>query len=164
MLIAGKGHEQGQDVQGVVHPFSDADELADALRERLGGRDAGGRAAAGGIGDDPADPDRARRATGLDAPDGAAADHRHARSSSTRRKVRPGTLFVALRGEHVDGHDFAGAAAAAGAVAVLGTRPAGGLPVLRCPDTPGDTAVLDALAAHRPPVGDGVGRPGAGRG
>ncbi len=50
VVIAGKGHEQGQDVQGVVHPFSDVDELAEALRERLGGRDAGGRAAEGGIG------------------------------------------------------------------------------------------------------------------
>ncbi|MEO7124767.1 MAG: UDP-N-acetylmuramoyl-tripeptide--D-alanyl-D-alanine ligase [Nakamurella sp.] len=46
------------------------------------------------------------------------------------RKVRPGSLFVALPGEHVDGHDFAEAAAAAGAVAVLGTRPVSSLPTL----------------------------------
>ncbi len=31
VLIAGKGHETGQDIGGVVHPFSDADELAAAL-------------------------------------------------------------------------------------------------------------------------------------
>jgi UDP-N-acetylmuramoyl-L-alanyl-D-glutamate--2,6-diaminopimelate ligase len=37
VLIAGKGHETGQEVQGVVHPFSDRDELAAAIRDRLGG-------------------------------------------------------------------------------------------------------------------------------
>ena len=36
VVIAGKGHEQGQEVAGVVHPFSDRDELAAALRQ-LGG-------------------------------------------------------------------------------------------------------------------------------
>ena len=35
------------------------------------------------------------------------------------RKVRPGELFVALRGENFDGHDFLGQVAAAGAVAAL---------------------------------------------
>ena len=39
------------------------------------------------------------------------------------RKVTSGGLFVAFRGERVDGHDFAVAAAEAGAVAVMGTRP-----------------------------------------
>ncbi len=34
VVIAGKGHELGQDVGGVVHPFSDRDELAAALAER----------------------------------------------------------------------------------------------------------------------------------
>ncbi len=33
VVIAGKGHEQGQDVGGVVHPFSDADELAAAIAD-----------------------------------------------------------------------------------------------------------------------------------
>jgi len=89
-------------------------------------------------------------ATGLDAPDGAHSITVTAVEFDSR-KIRPGSLFVALHGEQVDGHDFADAARSAGAVALLGTRPAGGLPLLRCPDTPGDTAVLDALAAiaHR---------------
>ncbi|MDX3232088.1 UDP-N-acetylmuramoyl-tripeptide--D-alanyl-D-alanine ligase [Streptomyces sp. ME19-01-6] len=39
------------------------------------------------------------------------------------REVRPGGLFAALPGEHVDGHDFAPGAALAGAVAVLAARP-----------------------------------------
>src|SRR6266511_2674118 len=39
------------------------------------------------------------------------------------RLVAPGGLFVAFPGERVDGHDYAAAAHAAGAVAVLATRP-----------------------------------------
>jgi UDP-N-acetylmuramoyl-tripeptide--D-alanyl-D-alanine ligase len=39
------------------------------------------------------------------------------------RAVEPGALFVAIKGERADGHDFAAAACAAGAVAVLAARP-----------------------------------------
>ncbi|WP_433869633.1 UDP-N-acetylmuramoyl-L-alanyl-D-glutamate--2,6-diaminopimelate ligase [Saccharopolyspora sp. CA-218241] len=35
VVVAGKGHETGQEVAGVVHPFSDREELAAALRRRL---------------------------------------------------------------------------------------------------------------------------------
>ncbi|WP_424185606.1 UDP-N-acetylmuramoyl-L-alanyl-D-glutamate--2,6-diaminopimelate ligase [Actinokineospora sp. G85] len=35
VVIAGKGHETGQEVAGVVHPFSDRDELEAAIRERV---------------------------------------------------------------------------------------------------------------------------------
>lgn len=53
------------------------------------------------------------------------------------RLVQPGSLFVALSGEHADGHDFAAAAAAAGAVLVLAARP------LAAPDgTPLPTVVV----------------------
>ncbi|HVB84438.1 MAG TPA: UDP-N-acetylmuramoyl-tripeptide--D-alanyl-D-alanine ligase [Rhodanobacteraceae bacterium] len=38
------------------------------------------------------------------------------------RRVAPGALFVALQGEHVDGHDFVVAAAACGAAAALVSR------------------------------------------
>lgn len=65
------------------------------------------------------------------------------------RKLRARSLFVALTGERVDGHDFAVAAEQAGAVAVLGSRDiAGRLPLLRVAD---NAAVLAALAliAHR---------------
>ena len=41
------------------------------------------------------------------------------------RQAGPGSLFVALPGERVDGHDFAAAAVAAGATAVLSERPVG---------------------------------------
>jgi UDP-N-acetylmuramoyl-tripeptide--D-alanyl-D-alanine ligase len=39
------------------------------------------------------------------------------------RRVSPGGLFAAVPGERSDGHDFASAAVAAGAAAVLATRP-----------------------------------------
>ena len=56
------------------------------------------------------------------------------------RRVDPGSLFVCLHGERVDGHDFAAAAVAAGAVAALATR-----------ETDGPAVVVDdvetALAA-----------------
>jgi UDP-N-acetylmuramoyl-L-alanyl-D-glutamate--2,6-diaminopimelate ligase len=39
------------------------------------------------------------------------------------RGVAPGSLFVAIPGEHVDGHDYAAAAAADGATALLVERP-----------------------------------------
>ena len=39
VVIAGKGHELGQDVGGVVQPFSDRDELLAALTERADGMD-----------------------------------------------------------------------------------------------------------------------------
>ena len=41
------------------------------------------------------------------------------------RLAVPGSLFAALPGDHADGHDFAAAAVAAGAVAVLASRPTG---------------------------------------
>jgi UDP-N-acetylmuramyl tripeptide synthase len=40
------------------------------------------------------------------------------------RRVRPGTVFVAVPGAHADGHQFIDAAIAAGAVAVVAERPA----------------------------------------
>jgi UDP-N-acetylmuramoyl-L-alanyl-D-glutamate--2,6-diaminopimelate ligase len=46
------------------------------------------------------------------------------------RRVRPGTLFVAILGAHVDGHDFVEAAAAAGAAATIVER---ALPDVRIP-------------------------------
>ena len=58
------------------------------------------------------------------------------------RNVVPGALFAALPGERADGHDFAAAAAAAGAAVVLGTRLTG-VPTLVAADVP---AALGRLA------------------
>jgi UDP-N-acetylmuramyl tripeptide synthase len=32
VVVAGKGHETGQEIAGVVHPFSDVDALTEAIR------------------------------------------------------------------------------------------------------------------------------------
>lgn len=58
------------------------------------------------------------------------------------REVRAGSLFAAFAGEHVDGHDYAERAVAAGATAVLAVRPVG-VPALVVDDV---QAALGALA------------------
>ena len=60
------------------------------------------------------------------------------------RLAEPGALFAAFAGEHSDGHDYAGQAGRAGAVAVLGSRPTP-LPTVVVEDT---RAALQALAAY----------------
>jgi UDP-N-acetylmuramoyl-tripeptide--D-alanyl-D-alanine ligase len=60
------------------------------------------------------------------------------------RAVERGGLFVAIAGERVDGHDFAETAVAAGAAAVLGSRPTAG-PTVVVEDA---TAALGRLARH----------------
>ena len=163
VVIAGKGHELGQDVGGVVQPFSDRDEVLAALMERAAEteREAGG--------EQPTSlhdvtkfcpPDRLMIAMPLArvaAAIGTAvpAGHEEAVVSSVEfdtRRVTPGSLFVALRGERVDGHAFAADAAAKGAVAVLGSAPvAAELPLLLVAAPAGspldNQAVLKALAA-----------------
>jgi UDP-N-acetylmuramoyl-tripeptide--D-alanyl-D-alanine ligase len=71
--------------------------------------------------------------------------------STDSRTVPPGALFIALRGEKFDGHEFLDAARSAGAVAVLvdqAWRAAGGqtpLPSIIVPDT---LSALGLLAAQ----------------
>ncbi|UDY22688.1 UDP-N-acetylmuramoyl-tripeptide--D-alanyl-D-alanine ligase [Nocardioides sp. Kera G14] len=60
------------------------------------------------------------------------------------RQAEPGGLFVAFAGEYVDGHEYADQAAAAGAVAVIGSRPTS-LPTVVVDDV---QVALQALAAH----------------
>jgi UDP-N-acetylmuramoyl-tripeptide--D-alanyl-D-alanine ligase len=63
------------------------------------------------------------------------------------RRAGPGGLFAAVAGERADGHDFADAAVAAGAVAVLATRPVAVPSVLAPSILVGDVpAALAALA------------------
>jgi UDP-N-acetylmuramoyl-tripeptide--D-alanyl-D-alanine ligase len=66
------------------------------------------------------------------------------------RSAGPGALFAALPGNRVDGHDFAPAAVAAGAAAVLATRPAG-VPTLIVPDVPAAMAALARAVVDRLP-------------
>jgi UDP-N-acetylmuramoyl-tripeptide--D-alanyl-D-alanine ligase len=61
------------------------------------------------------------------------------------RQVKPGALFAALPGEHVDGHEYAADAVRLGAAAVLAARPLpdAGAPVIVVPDV---TLALGKLA------------------
>jgi UDP-N-acetylmuramoyl-tripeptide--D-alanyl-D-alanine ligase len=60
------------------------------------------------------------------------------------RRVVPGGLFVAVKGERVDGHDFAARAVAGGAAAALVSRPVG-VPAVVVEDT---VSALGQLARH----------------
>ena len=64
-------------------------------------------------------------------------------ASVDSRRVTPGSIYVALRGERVDGHDFVGDALRAGAVAALVERPVQLPPELDAPQV----VVPDALHA-----------------
>ncbi|MET1072676.1 MAG: UDP-N-acetylmuramoyl-tripeptide--D-alanyl-D-alanine ligase [Umezawaea sp.] len=66
------------------------------------------------------------------------------------RQVGPGGLFLALPGERADGHDFAVAAVAAGATAVLAAREVDAPAVIVPPAEPGSLATGSYLAATDP--------------
>lgn len=85
-----------------------------------------------------------RRALGLG--DGDPAERYRGVSTDTR-SLRPGDVFVALRGDRFDGHDFVDAAVAAGCGAVIASRPLDlPVPVHRVDDT---LAALGDLARRR---------------
>jgi UDP-N-acetylmuramoyl-tripeptide--D-alanyl-D-alanine ligase len=77
------------------------------------------------------------------------------------RRVEPGGLFAALAGERVDGHDFAPAAIAAGAAAVLASRPVPGVPAIVVPDVTAALAALAAAVLRRLPAATVVGITGS---
>jgi murE/murF fusion protein len=138
VLIAGKGHEATQDVAGVKTPFSDVDEAAAALAQRVPASSDAKPAMMMTLGlahellpgsvltGDPATP--------------------IARVHTDTRTLQAGDLFVALRGERFDAHDFLPQAKAAGAVAVIAQQGVDtcGLPGLTVSDT---RAALGWLAA-----------------
>ena len=65
-------------------------------------------------------------------------------AASDDRDCVPGTLFAAIKGERVDGHDFIDGARARGAVASLTTRPVGS-PAVVVPDV---VLALGRLASY----------------
>lgn len=70
--------------------------------------------------------------------------------STDSRRAGPGDLFVALRGEDADGHDFVGGAAEAGAAAVLvERRPDRDIPTVLVPDTWQAIAALGGTVRSR---------------
>ena len=121
VLIAGKGHEKYQVIGDRTLPFDDVE----VARAALARRRSGSRVIVSGVDRDRADRRGDRRR------DRRAADVRATRSAgssacrSTRGRSAPGELFVAIRGDRFDGHEFVAAALAAGAAgAVVTATPA----------------------------------------
>jgi len=88
-----------------------------------------------------------RAALGL--PESPAEERRYTGISTDTRTLQPGALFVAIAGEHFDGHDHLAAAAAAGALGAVvrvGTAPVGGLEAFEVIDS---VAALGWLARAR---------------
>ena len=147
VLVAGKGHEQGQDIAGVIRPFDDREVLRAAIERRTPRRHPS------------VSPNEGHRPAviALTLAEVAAGGRRAARTTyRTRRSGSPDRwsstparwarrLFAAFAGERVDGHDFAARAVAGGAVAVLATRPVG-VPAIVVDDV---RAALGALATAR---------------
>ncbi|UUX95667.1 bifunctional UDP-N-acetylmuramoyl-L-alanyl-D-glutamate--2,6-diaminopimelate ligase MurE/UDP-N-acetylmuramoyl-tripeptide--D-alanyl-D-alanine ligase MurF [Aquabacterium sp. J223] len=137
VLIAGKGHEDHQEVRGERRHFSDVEQAETALRAR-------------------ATPAPVPMAMPMSTLMGAAMLVDDAelvgdpgvaftRVHTDTRNLRPGDLFVALKGERFDAHDFLPQAKAAGAVAAIAERglAEAGLPGLQVPDS---LAALQELA------------------
>ncbi|MFN3593849.1 MAG: bifunctional UDP-N-acetylmuramoyl-L-alanyl-D-glutamate--2,6-diaminopimelate ligase MurE/UDP-N-acetylmuramoyl-tripeptide--D-alanyl-D-alanine ligase MurF [Thiobacillaceae bacterium] len=131
VLIAGKGHEDYQEIHGVRHPFSDVEVARSALASR--GQSASADAAAPAVAGEiqtsmnasTTDQDsnrplfllsEAARAIGAAT---AGGDVGFERVETDTRRLSPGCLFVALKGERYDGHAFIAEAIAKGAAAVM---------------------------------------------
>jgi murE/murF fusion protein len=119
VLLAGKGHEPTQEQAGRKTPFNDLFHARAVLQARGGGLFSLGELHAwvGG--------------RMLIQAEGPAQSQGHtqqvqsapiSRVCTDTRSLQPGDLFVALRGERFDAHNFLPQAAAAGAVAVLAER------------------------------------------
>ena len=124
VLLAGKGHESTQEIAGVKTPLSDVQEATRALLKRasqthpmmtlgLAHKLLPGSSLSG----DPATP--------------------FLRVHTDTRTLQPGDLFVALRGERFDAHDFLPQAQSAGAVAAVAQHglEQAGMPGLMVSDT-----------------------------
>lgn len=65
--------------------------------------------------------------------------------STDSRSLQPGEIFIAVRGERYDGHDFLAQAVSRGAVAAIVERPSQEIPCLVVPDT---LVAYARIAAH----------------
>jgi len=120
VLIAGKGHEDYQDIGGARFPFSDAAHAAQALAGRGSAAMTTSNATTSATSTMMTLDDAARMLS--DARVVGSVTTAIARVHSDTRSVAPGDLFVALRGERFDAHAYLAEAKAAGAVAALAER------------------------------------------
>ena len=122
VLIAGKGHEDYQDIGGARFPFSDAAQAEKALARRASAATTTpDTATSTATGTTMMTLDDAARLL-PDARVVGSVTTAIARVHSDTRSVAPGDLFVALRGERFDAHAYLADAKAAGAVAALAER------------------------------------------
>ena len=143
LLIAGKGHEDYQIIGTTKHHFSDHEVVAEALgRMSALWTVAEVLAATGG------------RAVNLDDGDLTAV-------SIDSREIEPGALFVAIKGDVHDGHDFVAKALEQGAAAALVSEDkAAGLPQERLIVVPDALQGLARSRRRRPRAQQGEDRRG----
>lgn len=129
LVLAGKGHETGQLINGIVHPFDDREEAkkAVALADRALWTSGEIVKAAGGT------TEGCFEATGV---------------SIDSRTVETGDLFIAVKGENTDGHDYAAKALENGAAGVLVSRLPEDVPADKAVIVPDVMKALEAMAAH----------------
>ena len=123
LAVLGKGHETGQEVAGRILPFDDVDVVQTAWAELSAQRPRARTVIAVSVAE-------VADLLGAEIQSGSAVPNSAAMNAATisglvvdSRRIAPGSLFVALPGEHADGHDFVAQAFAAGAVAALIARP-----------------------------------------
>jgi murE/murF fusion protein len=165
VLVAGKGHENYQEIKGQRLPFSDLDHVNRALAQRQSGAlpsastsTAGDVGIAGLAASDPSVMMTLQQVAAALPPaqwvacGQVQADIGIRRVHTDTRSIEPGDLFVALCGERFDANDFLAEARAKGAVAAIcqGDSAANqlaqaGLPGLVVPDA---KAALGQLATH----------------
>jgi murE/murF fusion protein len=121
VLIAGKGHEHYQEIAGIKHPFSDFEHAQTALQRRLDAPQAAA-AHADGLNLSLAQAADWLRVAGLAVRLHGDPALRVQRLHTDSRTLQEGDLFLALRGERYDGHDFLDRVAASGACAVIAER------------------------------------------
>lgn len=102
VLLAGMGHETSQDIGGVKTPFSDVQQARRALAAHWGFFSL----------------QEVAKVLGAEPPKWGG-EQRPVRVHTDTRSLQPGDLFVALRGERFDAHDYLAQARAAGAIGAV---------------------------------------------
>lgn len=103
ILVAGKGHEPYQDIMGVKHPYSDLEQVQTALSNAKTANQVISTTQTAATMSDLAQAARWVNASEVHKVHGQA---RFARVSTDTRSVQADDLFVALKGERFDAHDF----------------------------------------------------------
>ena len=167
VLIAGKGHENYQEIRGVKHPFDDATVALGVLKKQYSDKK-GANTSPASEEENKSTPSNGMNLTleefvalsggTLISPTGTApaldAQAIMVQSvSSDTRTLEFGGIFVAIKGEHVDGHSLLAKAQALGAVAALvSVQSASALPQILVPNVEAALAQLATAWCQRVPA------------